>query len=62
MKKNKFRITLEDGISMTYTPEGDKDILLSELTTMISNGRWMIMGGGKIAVQVSQIKYIEKLS
>ena len=62
MKKNKFRITLEDGISMTYTPEEDKDIPLSELTTMISNGRWMIMGGGKVAVQVSQIKYIEKLS
>ena len=62
MKKNKFRITLEEGISMTYTPEGDRDISLPEFVATVTKAPWMIMSNQKVAVQVSHIKYIEKLS
>ena len=57
---SKFLIVLEKDMSITYTE--DKEISLIDFIVLVASKPWLHVSKQGIAIQVSHIKYIEKLS
>ena len=60
MEKSTFRIIMTDEIGFTITKEEKENVSLEEFLNRIHSQPWLEINP-RIAVQVSQIQYVEKL-
>lgn len=60
MEKSTFRIIMTDEIGFTITKEEKENVSLEEFLNRIHSQPWLEINH-RIAVQVSQIQYVEKL-